>query len=117
MKNYKAIKSANKVSVKKATVTFKEAVDAVKYKDGDSIPDGKKVGDVRIAAQPKETREVLQIVSKAYNPNTGEAKDDRVKTIDIASVTTDINTLKDEIAYLQSQQADLEQLEKDLKAL
>lgn len=42
MKNYKALKSASKVSVKKTTVTFKEAVDAVKFKDGDSIPDGKK---------------------------------------------------------------------------
>ena len=117
MKNYKALKSARKVSVKKDTVTSKEAVDAVKYKDSDIIPDGKKVGDVRIAAQDAETREVLQIVSKVYDRNTGEAKDDKVKTIDIASVTTDINTLKNEIAYLQSQQADLEELEKDLKAL
>lgn len=117
MKNYKALKSASKVSVKKATVTVKEAVDAVKYEDGDAIPSDKKIGDVRIEAQDAETREVLQIVSKAYNPNTGEAKDDKVKTIDIAYVTTDINTLKDEIAYLQSQQADLEELEKDLKAL
>jgi len=117
MKNYKALKSASKVSVKKATITVKEAEDAVKYIDGDSIPSGKKVGDVRIAAQPKETREVLQIVSKVYDRNTGEAKDDLEKTIDIASVTTDINTLKDEIAYLQSKQTDLEQLEKDLKAL
>jgi len=117
MKNYKALKSASKVSVKKATVTFKEAVDAVKYKDGDAIPSDKKIGDVRIEAQDAETREVLQIVSKAYNPNTGEAKDDLTKTIDIASVTTDVNTLKDEIAYLQSKQADLEELEKDLKAL
>ena len=117
MKNYKALKSANKVSVKKEEVTMIEAVDAVKFVDGDVLPDGKKVGDVRIAAQPKETREVLQIVSKVYDRNTGEAKDDLEKTIDIASVTTDINTLKDEIAYLQSKQTDLEQLEKDLKAL
>ena len=117
MKNYKALKSASKVSVKKATVTVKKAVDAVKYEDGDNIPDGKKVGDVRIAAQNAETKEVLQIVSKVYDRNTGEAKDDLTKTIDIASVTTDVNTLKDEIAYLQSKQADLEELEKDLKAL
>ena len=117
MKNYKALKSANKVSLKKTTVTVKEAVDAVKYKDGDSIPDGKKVGDVRFAAQDAETKEVLKIVSKVYDRNTGEAKDDLEKTIDIASVTTDINTLKDEIAYLQSKQADLKELEKDLKAL
>ena len=102
MKNYKALKSASKVSVKKATVTFREAVDAVKYKDGDEIPSHKKVGDDRIEARDAETR---------------EAKDDLTKTIDVASVTTDVNTLKDEIAYLQSKQADLEQLEKDLKAL
>ena len=117
MKNYKALKSASKVSVKKATVTFREAVDAVKYKDGDEIPSHKKVGDDRIEARDAETREVLQIVSKVYDRNTGEAKDDLTKTIDVASVTTDVNTLKDEIAYLQSKQADLEQLEKDLKAL
>ena len=117
MKNYKALKSASKVSVKKVTVTVKEAVDAVKYEDGDNIPSGKKVGDVRIAAQDKQTAEVLQIVSKVYDRNTGEAKDNLTKTIDVLSVTTDVNTLKDEIAYLQSKQADLEQLEKDLKAL
>ena len=117
MKNYKALKSASKVSVKKVTVTVKEAVDAVKYEDGDNIPSGKKVGDVKFAGQDAETKEVLQIVSKVYDRNTGEAKDNLTKTIDVLSVTTDVNTLKDEIAYLQSKQADLEQLEKDLKAL
>ena len=117
MKNYKALKSASKVSVKKATVTVREAVDAVKYEDGDNIPNGKKVGDVRIAAQDAETREVLQIVSKAYNPNTGEAKDDVEKTVDINMIDTEITSFKAQISSLQSKQADFEQLKKDLEAL
>ena len=117
MKNYKALKSASKVSVKKTTVTFKEAVDAVKFKDGDSIPDGKKVGDVRIAAQDKQTAEVLQIVSKVYDSNTGEAKDDLEKNADINMINAEINSFKAQISSLQSKQADFEQLKKDLEAL
>tara|TARA_R110002020_G_scaffold173032_1_gene363693 strand:+ start:581 stop:934 length:354 start_codon:yes stop_codon:yes gene_type:complete len=117
MKNYKALKSDSKVSVKKATVTFKEAVDAVKYIDGDSIPSGKKVGDIKIVAQDAETKEVLQIVSKVYDPNTGEAKDDLEKTVDINMINSEITSFKAQISSLQSKQADFEQLKKDLEAL
>ena len=117
MKNYKALKSASKVSVKKVTVTVKEAVDAVKYEDGDNIPSGKKVGDVKFVAQDAETKEVLQIVSKVYDSNTGEAKDDLEKNADINMINTEINSFKAQISSLQSKQADFEQLKKDLEAL
>ena len=117
MKNYKALKSDNKVSVKKDTVTVKKAVDAVKFKDGDSIPDGKKIGDVRIAAQDAETKDVYKTISKAYDPNTGEAKDDLEKTVDINMINSEITSFKAQISSLQSKQADFEQLKKDLEAL
>ena len=48
MKNYKALKTANKVSVAKVKVVTVAKVDEVKYKDGDDIPDGSTVGDFTI---------------------------------------------------------------------
>ena len=116
MKNYKALKSANKISVKKTTVTVKEAVDVVKYKDGDTIPSDKKIGDVRIEAQDAETKDVYSTISKVYDPNTGEVKDDLEKTVDINMIDTEINSFKAQISRLQSKQADFEQLKKDLEA-
>ena len=47
MHNYKALKSASKVSVQKVKVVDQAKVDAVarvQYKDGDDIPDGKEIG-------------------------------------------------------------------------
>jgi len=117
MKNYKALKSASKVSVKKETITVKAAEDAVKYKDGDSIPNGKKVGDIKMAAQDAETKDVYKTISKAYDPNTGEAKDDLEKTVDINMINSEITSFKAQISSLQSKQADFEQLKKDLEAL
>ena len=84
MQNYKALKSASKVSVRKVDV------------------DGK---------------EELQTVSKSYDPTTGSANDDTVREIDITSVAMSIARIKEEILKLQADQADLEQLETDLKAL
>jgi hypothetical protein len=43
MRNYKALKTASKISVRKQKVVEVEAVDEVKYKEGDDIPEGKSV--------------------------------------------------------------------------
>ena len=51
MHNYKALKSAGKVSVQKVKVIDRAKVDdvaEVKYKDGDDIPEGKEIGDVKV---------------------------------------------------------------------
>ncbi len=84
MRNYKALKSASKVLVRKQDVNGIE---------------------------------VLQIVTKSYDSSTGESKDDIVKPCSLKEVNHEINRCKSQISRLGSEQAELEELEKDLKAL
>ena len=84
MHNYKALKSASKVSVRK------QDVDGV---------------------------EELQVVKKMYSADTGEAQDDSVRSYSLSQVKSEIDHCKSQVAKIQAEQADLEQLETDLKAL
>tara|TARA_R100000995_G_scaffold61211_1_gene31183 strand:- start:273 stop:626 length:354 start_codon:yes stop_codon:yes gene_type:complete len=117
MKNYKALKSASKVSVAKAKVIDVAKVDEVKYKDGDDIPDGKEVGDVKVEAVSEVSHEELQVTMKSYNASTGAELDDIVKSYNLSSIESDIEVCKKQVARIQAEQADWEELEKDLKAL
>jgi len=84
MHNYKALKTASKVSVRK------QDVDGV---------------------------EELQVVKKMYSADTGEAQDDSVRSYSLSQVKSEIDHCKSQVAKIQAEQADLEQLETDLKAL
>ena len=117
MRNYKALKAAGKVSVAKVKVVDRVKVDEVKYKDGDDIPAGLKVGDIKTGSQPEMSHEELQVVSKRYDSNTGESQDDSVRAYSLSDVKSEIDRRKSQITKLESEQADLEELEKDLKAL
>ena len=107
MHNYKALKSASKVSVRKQKVVDQAKVDEVK--DGD--------GNVTTKGQSEESHEELQVVCKCYDAQTGEAKDDIVRTYRLSALEREINECKADVTSIQAKQADLEQLEKDLKAL
>ena len=98
MQNYKALKAASKVSVRK-----QEAADAV-YNDDGSI-------------KTQALAEELQVVSKRYDPDTGESLDDSVRPCGLRDVSREIDRCKSEVSSIQARQADLEQLETDLKAL
>ena len=123
MHNYKALKSASKASVQKVKVVDSAKVDGVeevKYKDGDDIPEGKEIGDVKVKqvhAQSEQSHEELQVVCKSYNPHTGEAQDDSVRAYSLSEVKREIDHCKAEVTKIEAHQADLEQLETDLKAL
>ena len=97
MHNYKALKSASKVSVRKQKV-----VDIAADKD---------------KGIEEESHEELQLVSKKYDSNTGESKDDSVRTRSLAGVKREIAHCKADIVKIEAHQAEWEQLEKDLKAL
>ena len=107
MKNYKAMKSAKSWSVKKAKVVDRPAVSEVKDDDGKVVR----------AAEAEQSHEELQLVQKRYDSNNGKALDDLVQSIDLGSLASDISRVKADISRLQDEQADMEQLEKDLKAL
>ena len=117
MHNYKALKSASKVSVQKVKVVDRAKADEVKYKDGDDIPDHKEIGDVKISAYTEKSHEELQVVCKRYNPHTGEAQDDNVTRYSLSEVKSEIDYRKKQVTKLESEQAEWEQLETDLKAL
>ena len=107
MKNYKAMKSAKSWSVKKAKVVDRAAVSEVKDDDGNVVR----------AAEAEMSHDELQLVQKRYDSNSGKALDDSVQSISLSSLASDISRVKAQISSLQDEQADMEQLEKDLKAL
>jgi len=107
MHNYKALKAASKASVQKVKVVDRAKVDEVKDEDG----------NITTYARAEESHEELQVVCKSYDPNTGEAKDDHVRAYSLSEMKREIDHCKSQIASLQAEQAELEQLETDLKAL
>jgi len=107
MHNYKALKAASKASVRKQKVIDQAKVDEVKDDDG----------KVTTYAQKEMSHEELQVVCKCYDPNTGEAKDDSVRAYSLSEVKREIDRRKSEVARLEAEQAEWEQLETDLKAL
>ena len=107
MHNYKALKEASKVSVRKQKVIDQAKVDEVK--DGD--------GNITTHAQSERSHEELQVVSKCYDSQTGEVQDDSVQTYSLSQVKSAIDHCKSEVTKLEDEQAQWEQLETDLKAL
>ena len=63
---YSALKSDSKASMAKEEVKA-----AVLYEEGDEMPEGKKAGDVKVAAE-----EAVYLSQKRWNPDNGEAMDD-----------------------------------------
>ena len=107
MKNYKAMKSAKSWSVKKAKVVDQAAVSEVTDSDGNVVRQ----------AEAERSHNELQLVKKQFDSNSGKALDDSVQSYNLSSLASDISSVKADISRLQDEQADMEQLEKDLKAL
>ena len=107
MKNYKAMKSAKSWSVKKAKVVDQKAISQVKDDDGNIVRQ----------ASAEESHNELQLVKKQFDSSSGKALDDSVQSYSLSSLASDISRVKADIKSLQDEQADMEQLEKDLKAL
>ena len=101
------MKSAKSWSVKKAKVVARAAVSEVKDDDGKVVRQ----------AEAEQSHDELQLVQKRYDSNSGKAMDDSVQSFDLGSLASDISRIKADIKSLQDEQADMEQLEKDLKAL
>ena len=97
MKNYKALKTASKVSVQKVKV-----VDIAADEDKDI---------------EEKSHQELQVVCKQYDSHTGETQDDVVTEYKLSALKSQIDHCKSQVTMLQAEQAELEQLETDLKAL
>jgi len=113
MHNYKALKSASKVLVQKVKVVDAPAVEAVaEVRDDDGV-----ITTHSVHAQSERSHEELQVVCKCYDAQTGEAKDDSVRAYSLSDVKSEIDRRKSDVARLEAEQAEWEQLETDLKAL
>ena len=113
MHKYKALKAASKVSVRKQKVVDSPAVEAVEeVRDGDGV-----VTTQSVHAQAERSHEELQVVKKCFDADTGEAQDDSIRAYSLSDVKREIDRCKSDVARIQEQQAEWEQLEKDLKAL
>ena len=106
MKQYKALKTAKKWSVRKHKVVDQAAVSEIK--DGDTV--------VR-QAEAERSHEELQLVQKRFDSNTGEALDDGVRSYTLSEVASERSRIANQIKSLQDEDAGWAELEKDLKAL
>ena len=70
-----------------------------------------------VRKQDVNGREELQVVCKCYNSQTGEAKDDSVRTYSLSDVKREIDRCKSDVTRIEAHQAEWEQIETDLKAL
>ena len=107
MHKYKALKAAEKVSVRKQKVVDQAAVSEVLDDDG----------NVARHAEEERSHEELQVVKKCFDADTGEAMDDSIRDYSLSDVKREVDRCKSQVASLQEQQAEWVQLEKDLKAL
>lgn len=111
MRNYKALKGKSKVTVRKQKVVDAKAVKEVTDESGAVVR----------PAVPEQSHEELQVVSKRFDGNTGEALADSVSTMEIAQLENQVTQLKNEKADVASrvddEVADLEALIADLKKL
>ena len=107
MKDYKAQKSAKNWSVKKVKIVDFPAVSEVKDDDGNVVRQ----------AQAEQSHDELQLVRKQWDASSGKALDDAVQSYSLEQVANEIQYCKDRASEAQSEQADWEELEKDLKAL
>ena len=104
MDNYKALKVAGNATVRKQKVVDSPAVGEVRDEDG----------VITTHAKLEQSHEELQVVCTKYDPNTGEAQDDSVTAYSLSDVKSEIDYRKAQVAKLQAEQAEWEQLEVDL---
>tara|TARA_Y100000296_G_C5042536_1_gene190625 strand:- start:294 stop:647 length:354 start_codon:yes stop_codon:yes gene_type:complete len=107
MKNYKSLKEKSKVTVRK-----KKIIDQAEIRE---VTD--ETGNILRNHQPERSHEELQIVSKQFDPATGEALEDRAESITVDNIGNQLKTKKEEKARVDSEVADLELLLADLNKI
>ena len=80
MKNYKALKSADKVSVAKVKVVDQDKQDEVRDDDGFIVK----------YAREEVSHEELRVVKKVYNSSTGEVLDDSITSYNLNEAARNI---------------------------
>ena len=104
MQGYKDLKAKSKVTVRK-----KKVIDKVEVAE---ITD--EAQNVIRSHQPEQSHQELQIVSKRFDPLTGEALQDNVQRVNIDAVKNELKSKKENKEKIDSEVADYELLLSDL---
>ena len=111
MRGYKALKEKSKVAARKKKIVDRKAVKEVTDEDGRVVRH----------AEAEQSHQELQVVSKRFDSNTGEALTDSVQSFEVSNVENDIKRAKDQKASQAARSdeeiADLEALLADIKKL
>ena len=91
--NYSSLKSGSKVSFAKDKQLIKEAVEEVQDSDGKVVR----------AAQAKEEREFVALVSKSWDSATGEANADSKREYSLADLESEKGRLDSDIAKIKAE--------------
>jgi len=105
--NYSSLKSGSKVSLGKEKVTTKEAVSEVLDDDGNVVT----------AAQAKEEREFVALVSKSWDSNTGVANADSKREYSLSDLEREKARYDNEMAQAKAQSDGLKAAIADFKKL
>ena len=111
MRGYKALKEKSKVTARKKKIVDRKAIKEVTDEDGRVVRN----------AEAEQSHEELQVVSKRFDPNTGEALVDSVQSFYVNQLEVEIKRAKDQKASQATRSdeeiADLEALLADIKKL
>ena len=105
--NYSSLKSGSKVSLGKEKVTTKEAVSEVLDDDGNVVK----------AAQAKEEREFVALISKSYDSNTGVANADSKREYRLSDLEREKARYDRDMAQAKAQSDGLKAAIADFKKL
>jgi len=104
MLKYKDLKAKSKVTVRKKKVV-----------DRPEIPEiTDEAQNIIRQHQPEQSHDELQIVSKRFDPSTGESLEDKVERVKLESIEIQLKGKKEEKARVDSEVLDLELLLTDL---
>jgi len=118
---YSSLKSGSKVSFGKEKQVMREAVegkDAVLYEEGDDMPEGREVGDVKehaVHGQEKQEREYVALSQKLWDGESGEALDDSKREFSLSDLEREKSHFDSDIARLQAQSDGLKAAIADFK--
>jgi len=107
MKGYAQKKKDKKWSVGKTKVVVSPAVTEVKDENGVVVRE----------AKAEESKDVIKLNKKRYDPETGKAQDDVVETMSVEKCADSVKNIDNQIAELTAQKEGWEALKADIEAL
>ena len=107
MIGYKTLKAKSKVIVRNKKVIDRQEIAEIVDEDQKVIR----------PHQPEQSHQELQIVSKRFDPATGEALEDQVQRVDLKNLESQLKAKKEEKERSDSEVADFETLLADLNKI